>query len=202
MVKKKLKICLHGENPFSKRRSESESYNHHQRLKQRLKPKSESENRNGEHCQNERQDFKSENTNKNKDVKDIRVENEEALTKIKTKMTEKVDEVKAIERTRTRFRIDLGKQLNKKTGSELASTLPPHFITMFNSPVFVYISIIFTFFISKNFISIFNSVVSNLLDHHFQTFTIGDLSDCKNALFITTDSLSSGKDLSKGTCKP
>jgi hypothetical protein len=108
-------------------------------------------------------------------VKDIKVKNEEALTKIRTKMTAKVNEVKAIERTQTRFWIDIEKQLNKKTGSELASTLPPHFTTMFNSPVFVYISIIFTFFIFKNF----NAVVSDPLDLHFQTFTVGNLSDCK-----------------------
>jgi hypothetical protein len=108
-------------------------------------------------------------------VKDIKVKNEEALTKIRTKMTAKVDEVKAIERTRTRFRIDLEKQLNIKTGSELASTLPPHFTTMFNSPVFVYISIIFTIFNFKNF----NAVASDFLDHHFQTFTVGNFSDCK-----------------------
>jgi hypothetical protein len=63
--------------------------------------------------------------------------------------------------------------------SEPMITLPPHFTTMFNIPVFIYICIIFTIFIFKNFISIFNSVVSDLLDHHFQTFTVGDLSDCK-----------------------
>jgi hypothetical protein len=175
-TEKKKRKCLHGENPFSKRRSESESYNHRQRLNQRLKPKSESENRNRKHCQNVRQDFRSENKKKNKDIK---VKNEGALTKIRTKMTAKVDEVKAIERTRMRFRIDLEKQLNKKTGSELASTLPPYFTTMFNSPVFVNISTIFTNSISKNFIPIFNSVVPDLLDHYFQTFTTGDLSDCK-----------------------
>ncbi len=47
-------------------------------------------------------------------MKDIKVKNEEALTKIRTKMTAKVNEVKAIERTQTRLRIDLEKQLNKK----------------------------------------------------------------------------------------
>jgi hypothetical protein len=201
-IKKKLMTCLHGENPFSKRRSESESYNHHRRLNQKLKPKSESENRNEKHCQNERQNFKSENKNKNKDVKDIKVKNEEALTKIRTKMTAKVDEVKALERTGTRFRIDLEKQLNKKTGSELASTLPPHFTTMFNRPVFVYLSIIFTFFIYKNFISIFNSVVSDLLDHHFQTFTIGDFSDCKMLCLSQQTASVQAKTLVKALANP
>ena len=94
-------------------------------------------------------------------------------------MTAKVNEVKAIEKTLTGFRIEIEKQLNKKIGSEPTITLPPHFTTMFNIPVFIYISIIFTIFIFKNFISISNSVVSDPSDHHFQRFTIGDLSDCK-----------------------
>jgi hypothetical protein len=103
------------------------------------------------------------------------VRNEEALTKIRTKMTAKVNEVKAIERALTGLRIDIEGRLNKKIGSEPVITLPPHFATMFNSPVFIYISIIFTTFIFKNF----NAVVSDPLDHHFQTFTVGNLSDCK-----------------------
>ena len=112
-------------------------------------------------------------------MKDVKVRSEEALTKIRAKMTAKVNEVKAIEKTLTGFRIEIEKQLNKKIGSEPTITLPPHFTTMFNIPVFIYISIIFTIFIFKNFISISNSVVSDPLDHHFQTFTIRDLSDCK-----------------------
>jgi hypothetical protein len=112
-------------------------------------------------------------------VKDAKVRNEEALTKIRAKMTTKVNKVKAIEKTLTGFRIEIEKQLNEKIGSEPTITLPPHFTTMFNIPIFIYISIIFTIFIFKNFISITNSVVSDPLDHHFQTFTIGDLSNCK-----------------------
>jgi hypothetical protein len=111
-------------------------------------------------------------------VKDVKVRPEEALTKIRAKRTAKVNEVKAIEKTPTGFRIEIEKQLNKKIGSEPTITLPPHFTTMFNIPVFIHISIIFTIFIFKNFISISNSVVSDPWDHHFQTFTVGDLSDC------------------------
>jgi hypothetical protein len=118
------------------------------------------------------------NKTKNKDVKNVKVRNEEALTKIGAKMTAKVNEVKAIEKTLTGFRMEIEKQLNKKIGSEPTNTLPPHFTTMFNIPVFIYIPITFTIFIFKNFISISNSVVSDPLDHHFKTFTIGDLSDC------------------------
>jgi hypothetical protein len=110
-------------------------------------------------------------------VKDIKVRNEKAFTKAKAKMKAKVNEVKAIERTLTGSRIEIGKQLEEKIGSEPMITLPPHFTTMFNISVCIYISIIFTIF--NNFISIFNSVVSDPLDHHFQTFTVGDLSDCK-----------------------
>jgi hypothetical protein len=112
-------------------------------------------------------------------VKDIKVKSGEAFTKTKTKMKAKVNEVKAIERTLTGFRIEIGKQLDQKIGSEPTITLPPHFTTMFNISVCIYISIIFTIFISKNFISIFNSVVSDPLDHHSQTVTVGDFSDCK-----------------------
>jgi hypothetical protein len=113
-------------------------------------------------------------------VKDVKVRNEERQpTKTKAKMTEKVNEVKALEKTLTGFRMEIEKQLDKKIGSESTITLPPHFATMFNIPVLIYICIIFTIFILKNFIPIFNSVVSDPLDHHFQPFTVGDLSDCK-----------------------
>jgi len=112
-------------------------------------------------------------------VKDVKVRNEEKLTKTKAKMTAKVDEVKAIERTRTGSRMEIEKQLDKKIGSESTITLPPHFATPLNIPVLIYIHIIFTIFILKDFISIFNTVVPDPLDHHFQTFTFGDLSDCE-----------------------
>jgi hypothetical protein len=167
-----------GENLFSKRRSESESYNH----SKRLKAKSESENRNGNHCQYKEPNFKSENKNKNnenKDVKAVKVRSKEALTRRRAKLTAKVNEVKAIDKTLTGSRIDREKQLNGKIGLEPTITLPSRFTTMFNISIFIYISIIFTIFIFKNFISISNSVVPDPLDHHFQTFTVGDHSDCK-----------------------
>ncbi len=67
------------------------------------------------------------------------------------------------------------------TKAESPVTLPPHFATMFNSSILICIHITFTIFIFtfNIFISIFNSFVSDPLDHHFQTFTIGNLSDCK-----------------------
>jgi hypothetical protein len=166
-----------GENLSSKRRSESESYNH--RKRQRLNSKSESESRNKDHCQYEKQNFKSENKIKNKDVKAVKVRSKEALTKIRAQLTAKVNEVKAIEKTLTGSRIEREKQLNEKIGSEPTITLPSRFTAMFNISIFIYVSIIFTIFIFNNFISISNSIVSDPLDHHFQTFTVGKLSDCK-----------------------
>jgi len=167
-----------GENLSSKRRSESESYNH----RKRLNSKSESESRNENHCQYGKQNFESENkikNNENKDVKAVKVRSEEALTRIRAKLTAKVNEVKAIEKTLTGSGIEREKQLNEKIGLEPTITLPSRFTAMFNISIFIYVSIIFTIFIFKNFISISNSTGSDPLDHHFQTFTVGELSDCK-----------------------
>jgi hypothetical protein len=107
------------------------------------------------------------------------VRNEEKLTRTKAKMTAKVDEVKAIEKTLTEFRMGIVKQLDKKRRSKSPVTLPLRFATSFSIAVLICIHITFTIFILNNFISIFNSVVSDPLDHHFQPFTVGDLSDCK-----------------------
>jgi hypothetical protein len=94
-------------------------------------------------------------------------------------MTAKVDEVKAIEEPLTDFKMEIEKQLDKRIGSESPVTLPPHSTNTFNFSVLTCIQITFTISIFYNFISIFNSVVSDPVDHHFQTFTVGDLSDCK-----------------------
>jgi hypothetical protein len=109
------------------------------------------------------------------------VENKEKLmtllTNAKANTTAKADEVKAIEKTLKEFRVEKEKQLKvASTGS-----LPPHFATMFNISSLICIHIIFTIFIFtfNILISMFNSFISDPLDHHFQTFTIRDLSDCK-----------------------
>jgi len=112
-------------------------------------------------------------------MKDVKVRKEKAVTEIRAKMTAKVNEVKAMGKTLTGFRIEIEKQLNKRIGSEPTSTLPPHFTAIFKIPIVIYIPMIITIFFFKNFISISNSVVSDPSDHHFQRFTIGDLSDCK-----------------------
>jgi len=92
-------------------------------------------------------------------------------------VTAKLDEVKATEKTLKEFKVEKEKQLDKKIKAESPATLPPHFATTFCISIWICIHITFTLFIF-NF-SIFNSFVSDPLDHHFQTFTVGDLSDCK-----------------------
>ncbi len=144
-------------NISSKRRSESES--HYQgkfyRQQKRLNTKSESEN-----DQHKTQNFK------NVKVKAMKKRKVKALMMIKAKSTAKVNEVKAIEKTLTGFRIE----------SETTVTLPSRFTAMFNISILIYI---LTIFIFKNLISISNLIVSDLSDHPFQTFTVGELSDCK-----------------------
>jgi hypothetical protein len=156
-VKKKpeQKIYLHGENHFSKRRSEKEIYSQYKRI-------------------NSNSDIKDEN-------KDVPVKNEEKLMTLlinaKAKVTAKADKVKDMGKTLKEFRVE--KQLDKKIESPV--TLPPHFATTFNISILICIHITFTIFsfTFNIFILILNSFVSDPLDHHFQTFTIGDLSDCK-----------------------
>jgi hypothetical protein len=134
-----------------KRRSGSESYNRYKRLKSKNDIKSEHE--------------------------DIEVKNRRKLKTLletaKAKVTAKADEVKAIEKTLEEFRVGKEKQVDRKIEAESSVTLPPHFATTFNISILTFTIFIFTFNI---FSSIFTPVVSN---HHFQMFTIGDLSDCK-----------------------
>jgi hypothetical protein len=92
------------------------------------------------------------------------------LKTAKAKVTAKADEVKAIEKTLKEFRVRTEKQVDKRIEAEASVTLPPHFATTFNISILTFTIFIFIL------ISIFNPFVP---DHHFQTFTIGDLSDCK-----------------------
>ncbi len=155
----KQKISPRGENHFSKRRSESKIYSQYERLNS----KSETKN----------------------DSKNVKVKNENKLvtllTNTKVEVTAKADEVKTKAKTLTGFRMEIEKQLDKRIGSDSPVTLPLHFATPFNISVLICTRITFTIFILtfNIFISIFKSFVSDPSDHHFQTFTIGDLSDCK-----------------------
>jgi hypothetical protein len=105
-------------------------------------------------------------------VKAIEVRTVTALIKIKAKPTAKVNEVKALEKTLTRFRIDGEKQVDNKIGPETTVTLLSRFPTMFNifshNPIVIF-----------HFMSIFKSVRSDLLNHPVRPFTIETLSDCK-----------------------
>jgi hypothetical protein len=154
-------------NLSSKRRSESESKIHDQQ--ERLNLKSENESRDKNYCQHKTQNFESESRTKNEDVKAIKVRKEEALAKIKAKVTMKVNEVKPTENTLTGPRIKRKKQLNQKIGSEPTSTLLSRLSALCNIFIFIYILIIF----------ISNLIVSDPSDHPFQTIPVGELSDCK-----------------------
>jgi hypothetical protein len=101
-------------------------------------------------------------------------EKQETLLKTaKAKVTARAEEVKAIEKTLKEFGVKKEKQVDKKIETETSVSLPPHFATTSNISILTFTIFILTFNI---FISIFNPLVS---DHHFQTFTIGNLSDCK-----------------------
>jgi len=147
-------------NLFPKRRSESASYNQ------------QNERHNQYHRTKSKNDIKSEK-------EDIEVKNKRKLGTLsitaKAKVTAKADEVKALEKTLKEFRVEKEKQVDKKIEAEAPVTLPPHFATTYIS-ISTFTIFIFTFNI---FISIFNPFVADPPDHHFQTFTSGDVSDCK-----------------------
>ncbi len=154
-------------NLSSKRRSDSESHYEGKfyRQQKRLNTKSESEN-----------DRHKTKNFKNMKVKAMKRRKVKALTMIKDKSTAKVNEVKTIEKTLTGFRIEGEKQVDPRIESETTATLPLCFTAMFNFSIFIHK---LTIFIFKNFISISNLIVSDLSDHPFQTFTVGELRDCK-----------------------
>ena len=81
--------------------------------------------------------------------------------------------MKAIEKTVEEFRASKEKQIDKGIETKALITLPHPSATISYIPIFTFTSFICIF------ISILNSFVADPLDHHFQTFTIGDLSDCK-----------------------
>jgi hypothetical protein len=161
-----------GGNLSSKRRSESESHYEGKfyRQQKRLNTKSESENEDKNYDQHKMQNFK------NVKVKAMKMRKVKALTTIKAKSTATVNEVKAIERTLTGFRIEGEKQVDPRIESETTVTLPSRFTAMFNISIFIYI---LTIFIFKNFISNSNLIISDPSDHPFQTFTVEELSECK-----------------------
>jgi Fe2+ transport system protein B len=105
-------------------------------------------------------------------------ENLKTMIKIddEAKMIARDDEVKTIEKTLKEFRARKEKQIDRKIETKASITLPHPFATTFHISILTFTIFICTFNI---FIAIFNSLVADLLDHHSQTFTTGDLSDCK-----------------------
>jgi hypothetical protein len=153
--------CPPGGSHFSKRRSESTSY------------RRQSENYNRYQRDNSKNDIQSE-------TDDIKVKSKENLqTMIKTdkaKMIARDDEVKAIEKTVEEFRARKEKQIDRRIETKALKTLPHPFATNSHISILTCTRVICTFNI---FISIFSSLVVDLFDRHFQTFTMGDFSDCK-----------------------
>jgi hypothetical protein len=104
-------------------------------------------------------------------------ENLETLIKIdKAKIIARDDEVKAIEKTVEEFRARKERQIDKRIETKASMTLPHPFATTSHVSILTFTSFICTL---NNFISIFNSFVADLVDHHFQTFLIGNPSHCK-----------------------
>jgi len=98
------------------------------------------------------------------------------LKTVKTEGTAKADEVKTIGKTLKEFRVEKEKPIDKKIEAESSVTLPPHSATTFNISILTFTIFIFTFNI---FVSNFNPFLTDPLDHHFQTGSMGDLSVCK-----------------------
>ena len=102
---------------------------------------------------------------------------ETTMKTVEAKIIARDDEVKAIEKTLEEFRARKEKQIDRKIETKASITLPHPFATTFHISILTFTIFICTFNI---FIAIFNSLVADPLDHHSQTFTIGDLSDCKS----------------------
>jgi hypothetical protein len=100
-------------------------------------------------------------------------------TMIKTdeaKIIARDDEVKAIEKNVEEFRVRKERQIDRRIETKASMTLPHLFATTSHISILTFTNFICNF---NNFISIFNSLVADPLDHHSQTFTVGDLSVCK-----------------------
>jgi hypothetical protein len=152
------KTCPPGGSHFSKRRSESTSY------------RQQSEN----YGQYQKDNSKNDTLSETDDITVKSKENLKTVTKIDgAKIIARDDEVKAIEKTVEEFRASKEKQIDQGVETKALITLPHPSATISYILIFTFTSFIWIF------ISILNSFVTDPLDLHFQTFTIGDLSDCK-----------------------
>jgi len=153
-----------GGSHFSKRRSESENTNYHQ------------QGNIYDQCQ--KVTSKNDTQSESDDVTVKSEENLKTMTKIddEAKTIARDDEVKAITKTLKEFRARKEKQIDRKIETRASITLPHPFATTSHISILTFTIFICTFNI---LIAIFNSLVPDPLDQHYQTFTIGDLSDCK-----------------------
>ena len=157
------KTCLPGGSHSSKRRSESESTSYRQ----------QSEN----YGQYQRNNSKSDTLSETDDITVKSKENLKTMTKVdEAKIIAGDDEVKAIEKTVEGFRASREKQIDRGIETKALITLPHPSATISYISILTFTSFIGTFNI---FISIFSSCIADLLDPHFQTLVIGDLSNCK-----------------------
>ncbi len=162
----KQPISPHGRNHFSKRRSESESYSESQSKSRRYKNK------------NRKKDSESSKRESEGEIKSIQAESENKImtvtTHSKTNETAKADEVKTLNRTKNESRIRLRKRLGRMIEPDLQVSPHLHFTTAFIIPI-----VIFIYFLFDISIFIFNYLLLDHLDHHFQTFTFGNLRVCE-----------------------
>ena len=84
--------------------------------------------------------------------------------------------MKAIEKTAQEFRASKEKQIDKAIETKALITLPHPSATISYISILTFTSFIGTF---NLIISIFSSGIADLVDPHFQTLVIGDLSNCK-----------------------
>jgi len=157
----KKKTFPHGGSHFSKRRSESTSY------------RQRSENYDQCPKENSKNDTQSENNY-------LTVTSKDSLkTMIKidgVKIMAKDDEVKAMGKTAQEFRASKEKQIDQGIETKTLKTLPHPSTTISDISILTFTNLIGT---CKLIISILSSYIADLVDHHFQTSVIGDLSSCK-----------------------
>ncbi len=159
----KRKISPHGENHFSKRRSESESCSENVNESKRYRCESRNKNSKSE-SESWSKGIQTENNHKRKTC----------ATNAKTNETAKADDVKAGSRTKNESRIGLEKQLEKLIEPDLHTSSHLPFATAFTISIIILIYSVFTISIF-----IFNYLLLDHLDHYFLTFACGNIRVCK-----------------------
>jgi hypothetical protein len=180
----------HGENHFSKRRSENESKSREIMTGSKTKEtKSESENESKSKeimtdSKTKEITSKSENESKSKEIMTDSKTNKTKRTKQNVKV--KADKAKAIKRPKNEISTELKRQQDKiRKFQALKDSILKFSFHLHLAATFI-ISILF-----------FNSVLSDHFYHHFmypfQTFTSKDFKDCENHFSLQTKALHSAK---------